>query len=1059
MSRQICAVCLKCLFSLVLLVSIGLSALGQSSSSAAVNGIVQDTTDARIPNASVKLINIDTGTESNSTTSKDGNFSIPSVLPGHYRLQIERDGFDTTQLTGITLNVGDNKNVIIRMQVGSPQQTVTVDASGLTINTTDASVSTVIDRQFVANMPLNGRSFQDLISLTPGVTTQSPQTTGNVGVGSSGDFTVNGQRTEENNYTIDGVSANTGAGYPGPGAATSGSLNASTALGTTQSLVSVDALQEFRVESSTYSAEYGRLPGGQFSLVTRSGTDVFHGSLFDYLRNNVFDANDWFNDYYSVPQPALRQNDFGGTLGGPVVIPRIYNGKGKTFFFFSYEGLRLTQPIEASLQYVPSNSLRASAPAVLQPILNAYPLPTGAELQAACDNVTYNCPNGQPLGTLVPSGLAPFIKAYSLPSQIDAPSLRLDSTIGPHLHAFIRYAYTPSSVDERSSFAYGGLISNLQSFTAGVDEQYSANTSDQVRVGYTRSISKLNLAVNSFGGNDPINLSQAFGTSAYPNAQDTMEILFPMGSSFLGVENPANYNYQWNATDTATWNLGHHIVKAGVDYRRITAPLSTSDPRLAYLFLGPNSIIQNNADYVGIVRSFGAIPVYNQLSLFAQDELRLGPQLTISAGMRWELNPPPTSANNVQPYPLEGNPADPTTYSLGRPGAALYNTTWHNFAPRLGAAWRTHSKPGAQTVVRAGGGIFYDTGTAGTGDIYSSVGTLVDGGGPNVPFSDTPSLNLSPVVAPPYGVVWAVSPQFELPYTIQWNVALEQELGEQQSMTISYVAANGRRLAQEVSIHAGAINPDFTTVILYENGFTSNYQSLQLQLQRRLSHGLQALAAYNWAHAIDYGSSNFTLGYQRGNADYDLRNNFNAGLSWEPSIRVQVPLSRAILTNWGMDARIVVRTAFPVSLSGNTYYDPVTQEEEYSGLNIVPNQAFYIHAASLPGGRAINPQAFASAPQNTQGDAPRNFLRGFGASQANLAVRRDFPIAESLKLQFRAEAFNIFNHPNFGYIDPTLSDPTFGQATKTVASSLPTLNAIYQQGGPRSMQFALKLQF
>ncbi len=322
MSRQIYAVCLKCLFSLVLLLSIGLPALGQSASSAAVNGIVQDTTDARIPNASVKLINTDTGTESNSKTSKDGSFAVPSVLPGHYKLQIERDGFDTTQLTGITLNVGDNKNVIIRMKVGSSKETVTVDSSAMTLNTTDGSVSTIVDRNFIENMPLNGRSFQDLILLTPGVTTNSPQQNGQSGA--TGEFSVNGQRTESNVYMVDGVNANTGGylyGYGTPGS--SGSLPSATALGTTQSLTSVDDLQEFRVSSSSYSAEYGLSPGGQFSFQTRSGTNAFHGSAFEYLRNDAFDANNWFNDNTTpvTPKTAERQNDFGGTVWRPDRYP------------------------------------------------------------------------------------------------------------------------------------------------------------------------------------------------------------------------------------------------------------------------------------------------------------------------------------------------------------------------------------------------------------------------------------------------------------------------------------------------------------------------------------------------------------------------------------------------------------------------------------------------------------------------------------------------------------------------------------------------------------------
>src|SRR5438874_2632061 len=237
------------------------------------------------------------------------------------------------------------------------------------INTTDASVSTVVDQTYIQNMPLNGRSFQDLILLTPGVTTQTTQPTNSfsVGVGQTGEFSVNGQRTESNYYTVDGVSANVGIGantgdnplfYSGA----SGSVGASTALGTTQALVSVDDLQEFRVQSSTYSAEYGRNPGGQFAFETKSGTNQWHGTAYDYLRNDFFDANDWFNDYLQVMQPPTRQNDFGGTFGGPIRIPHLYNGKDKTFFFVSYEGLRLIQPQAALTTFVPDLCMRGAGP-------------------------------------------------------------------------------------------------------------------------------------------------------------------------------------------------------------------------------------------------------------------------------------------------------------------------------------------------------------------------------------------------------------------------------------------------------------------------------------------------------------------------------------------------------------------------------------------------------------------------------------------------------------------------------------------------------------------------
>ena len=327
-------------------------------------------------------------------------------------------GFKTIIKPDIVINIQDALSVNFTLPVGAAFETMTVEGGASMINTADASVSTVVDQTYVKDMPLNGRSFQDLILLTPGVVTQSPQSYS--GLGQTGEFSVNGQRTEENYYTVDGVSANVGASsganqYSLAGA--SGSVPGATALGTTQALVSVDDLQEFRVNSSTYSAEYGRNPGGQFAFQTKSGTNQWHGTAYDYLRNGYFDAQDWFNDYLGESEPALHQNDFGGTFGGPVEIPDLYQGKDKTFFFVSYEGLRLTAPQAATINYVPDAALRAAAPTVLQPALDAFPVPNvaranGPELEG-CFCCAYRSPK-QEMPTSRRSPAAATVSAQSM---------------------------------------------------------------------------------------------------------------------------------------------------------------------------------------------------------------------------------------------------------------------------------------------------------------------------------------------------------------------------------------------------------------------------------------------------------------------------------------------------------------------------------------------------------------------------------------------------------------------------------------------------------------------
>jgi hypothetical protein len=281
-------------------------------------------------------------------------------------------------------------------------------------------------------------------------------------------------------------------------------------------------------------------------------------------------------------------------------------------------------------------------------------------------------------------------------------------------------------------------------------------------------------------------------------------------------------------------------------------------------------------------------------------------------------------------------------------------------------------------------------------------------------------------------------------------------------------------LLEENELTVTPFNPNFGTLLFYRNGLTSDYNALQLQFQRRLSQGLQVLASYTWSHCLDYGSYNTALAYQRGNCDFDVRQNFSSAFSYDLPNVSQNQIVGVFLHHWGLDDRFTVRTGFPVNLtSGLHVVDPATGMQRVGGLDVVSGQPFYIYGSqcaavydngiSCPGGRAINPDAFSEPAAGDLGDAPRNFLRGFGAWQMDLALRREFPIHERLKLQFRAEAFNVFNHPNFGVINATYCPAgpgcTFGQATATLAASLGILSPLYQQGGPRSMQLALKLSF
>jgi Carboxypeptidase regulatory-like domain len=1047
--------------------------LAAQSPNGTINGLVLDPSNRVIAAADILVINDATGAKYSGKTNEDGIYVLPNLPPGAYRLQVSKVGFKTLIKPDIVLNIQDALSINFTLPVGAALETVTVEGGASMINTTDASVSTVVDETYVKNMPLNGRSFQDLILLTPGTMTQTPQASisgGRTGVGVTGEFSVDGQRTESNYYTVDGVSANVGAsaGFNMQGGAgLSGSLAASTASGTTQALVSVDDLQEFRVQSSSYSAEYGRNPGGQFAFETKSGTNRFHGTVYDYLRNGASDAPDWFDDYFSVKESALRQNDFGGTLGGPFEIPGVYQGKDKTFLFVSYEGLRLVAPQPATASYVPDLCMRAvtadcpagRAPAAsaLLAVLNAFPMPSAGGLEDAAN------------------GFGQFIGSWSNPSSINSTSIRLDHVVNDRLRLFFRLSDTPSSSGTRGGNGFAPTQDttssySMRTYTAGVNSLLSSHLSNDFRLNYSSNKDTDNTVIDAFGGSTPVDLARAAGLNV--GAEAGIALVYGESPSIVQFQQ-SGAQRQWNLVDSLSLAMGRHHFKFGVDYRRLTPFAVQATPQLAYVYFSESAVETNSGLAIG--NAFApAYPLYTNLSAFAQDEWRVAPRLSLSLGLRWEVNPAPGVTQGLKPYTVQGS--GPDTWALAPQGTPLWQTTWYNFAPRLGVDYTAQEAPGRETVVRSGGGVFFDTGQqlgsfGFNGPGFSSLGYQ------SSPFPGSGTGLVPPIVNPPVApydaTPYGFAPHLQLPYTLQWNASLEQALGKSQVLTVSYVGSHASRLLQRNEFHS-SINPEDSTFFFVENGLKSDYDALQFQFRRRLSRGLTALASYTWSHCIDYGSQNYLFGYQRGNCDFDVRHNLSTALSYDLPSLGRSGFANAVLHHWGLDDRFTARSAFPVTLDGNSIIDPTTGQNYHAGLDLDPGQPVYLNGANCtntlrtlgdltstqgcPGGRAINPQAFTSVSSGT-GDAPRNFARGLGAWQMDLAVRRDFPIKEGLKLQFRAEAFNIFNHPNFGTIDANIGDSTFGQATHTLASSLGVMSPLYQMGGPRSMQFALKLVF
>ena len=1095
---------LRSLFLILLLCALTSVPVFAQMETATLSGAITDPHGRVVPDVEITATRIETGAVAMTKTNGAGIYFFTGLVPGHYHLMIHKPGFKEIAIKEFQLSVQDKLEQNFSLEIGSVSETVTVEAEGLTINTTDATVSTVVDRQFAENLPLNGRSFQSLILLTPGVvlTASNP--------GDNGQFSVNGQRASANYWMVDGVSANVGTtAIAQAGDNFGGSQGAFSVLGGTNSLVSVDAMQEFRIQTSTYAPEFGRTPGAQVSILTRSGTNQWHGSAFDYFRNDVLDASDWFNGYTNnppLPKAKEQQNDFGGTFAGPIL-------KDKTFFFFSYEGLRLRVP-KTTLTTVPDASFtpggttnsRENAIPALQPYLNAFPLPNSnsPEIFAPCDPATDpTCPPSGQKAT----GSAAFNASYSNPASLDAYSLRVDHRLNDKWNLFGRYSYSPSELSTRSA-GFGPLSDvepariTAQTATLGVTWVLSPTATNDFRFNYSRTSASSYSSLDGFGGAVPLTSLPFPSPFTAQNAIFSFDILQFTNGILTAGEGVSNLQRQINVVDSFSIQKGPHSLRFGVDFRHL-APL-----------VGPRSYNQSvffndvpSAQIGSLTPFFSSISsavssdlVLRNLGMFVQDTWRVNPRLTITYGLRWDVDFAPSSSNGVTLPAVTGfNFNDFSNLALAPTGTPVFKTPYDGFAPRLGVAYQISSNPDWQTVLRGGLGVFYDLVTSQAGNIFNPsfypFGAFAPVNGSTFPLS---ALDAAPppitVPANGSGSVAAFDPKIKLPYTLQWNIAFEQALGRQQTVSASYIGAVGRRLLQTESIFAP--NTTFALASLTGNAASSNYNALQIQFNRRLSHGLQALASFTWSHSIDDGSagsgtlasnlfaSSAFASQNRGPSDFDIRRTFNVGITYDVPAPAINSLAKVALQRWSLDSVIVARSAPPVDVSDANFFalNGIIQADVRP--DIVPGQPFYLYGPQCaqafdvpecPGGRGFNPAAFTDPPIDPttgnplrQGTLPRNALRSFGAAQWDFAVHRSFRIYESLQLQFRAEMFNVLNHPNFGPPCGTFgpSACTFGLSTQMLGQSLNSGNLgggafspLYQLGGPRSIQFALKLTF
>lgn len=1031
---------------------------GQSTT-ASLSGCVTDPSKARIVDAKIVAISAQTAIHYKTTTNASGEYYFPNLAPDTYRIEVEKSGFKKVIRPDLIFHVQDTLDIDFEMTVGSASESVIVKGGAPLVNTESATVSTVVDREFAENLPLNGRSFQTLIMLTPGVVVTQ------TAFDDQGQFSVNGQRADANYFTVDGVSANFGVtGYFPLAQTAQGALPALSVAGGTNSLVSVDALQEFRVQSSSFAPEFGRTPGGQISILTRSGTNAFHGTLFEYFRNDVLDANDWFNGYTNnppLPKAEERQNDFGGVFGGPII-------KDKTFFFFSYEGLRLRQPATQETA-VPDNAARQEAPPSMQPFLNAYPVQNGAELG---------------------SNLAQYNASYSDPSSLNAYSIRIDQVINSKLTLFGRYNYSPSDLFQRGPYFSSEPVLSMQelvsssvhTFTLGFNQLITPRITNEVRANYSNDRVGTTYILDNFGGAVPLSDSLLY-PPGYSSANGAFTLSLPGPGNYQQGKNATDEQRQINLIDNLSLIEGNHALKFGIDYRWLSPFSSPYAYNQLAIFSGmtcttppcPGYAISGISEIAAVFAYQSNTLLSHNFSAYGQDTWKIAPRLTMTYGLRWDVNPPLKGTNLAnQPFTVTGL-NDPATIALAPRGTSLYQTTYGNVAPRIGLVYQLSGTPNWATVLRGGFGIFYDLGSGSLGGVaadfpYSAVNVIASAPLPLTGANATPPIITTSL---PVGTINVADPHLKLPRTYEWNGAFEQSLGKSQSFSLTYVGAVGRDLLRVTNL----VNPNanFGFVGVTDNSANSNYNAMQIKFERRLSQGLQAVASYTWSHSIDIASTDAFANYlntpslvanpniDRGSSDFDIRHALAAGLTYNLPSPGWNSAAHAALGGWAVDGFIFARSAPPVDLIGGlVYQDGIAL---YPRPDVVSGSPLELYGPQYPGGKILNGAAFTEPLTGQQGDFGRNVLRGFGASQADLAFQRQFQLTERMQLRFRGEFFNIFNHPNFGPPDNNITDALFGYSTATLASSLGSggpnggLNPLYQIGGPRSIQLALKLQF
>lgn len=1094
-----------------------------------ISGTVKDSSGAVVPNATVTITNTDKNIVARTVkTDSVGGYSAPLLPVGNYSVTAEANGFTKTVQNNIGLNVNDNLTVDITLQVGGTEQTVTVEAAPLQVDLQNAQAQTVITGTQVRELAVNTRNYEQLVSLMPGVSTGITSDQLYVGVsnpvGRSNqiNFSVNGGRPTQNEWNIDGAdNVDRGANL------------------TLLSYPSLDSIDEFSVQRGQYTAEYGRSSAGQINVITKSGTNAFHGDLYEFFRSDVLDANNFLFNRGGVDRPALRYNDFGGTVGGPVFIPGVYNtDKNKTFFFFSEEARRVITytafdafvPTPAMLQgnFVTPVCLNAACSSTGNTVTNIDPA-----AQAYLKDIFNKLPVPNPADCTTTGGndfcelITPGRNIFNLHQEI----VRIDQVFSPRFSLFGKFENDTIPTVEPGGLFTGDALPGVSTtstnspgrmLTIHATNVFSSNLVNDVGYSYSHGgvISDPSGLEASKNSPDVVNAITLPFTSTLARVPD---LSFNNFSGIFGFGPYRDFNDNHNVFDNLTKVTGRHTLKFGFTYNwyqkhenaansnQGSFSFATSDPNL------PNSdsadiefanfLEGNVADFSQASKDFTAIIRQQQFEIYAQDEFRIRPNLTIDFGIRNSTFRQPTDAGgHLTTFdPAAYNPAtapqiDPTTGELipgtGNPldgiivgggtspfGNAVVQQRNINLAPRVGISWDPFKD--GKTAVRAGYGIYYDS------PAISWDETAVFGNPPFVTSTniintslDSPAGPSAPNPAPP--VLTGIGVNWRQPNTQEWSLDVQREVRPNLLVDIGYYGNKGTHLLGDVDINEptpGAyvtalapfgVTPPITTfgateqlnfirpfkgfdaMNIFSTEFTSNYHSLQIAVQKRFSANSLLNVSYTWSHALTDAQTDFSTPvltsdphFDYGPAQFDRRNILNVNYVYNlPFYRAQQGLVGHVLGGWEVSGIISAYSGRPFT-AFDFFEDPAgIGVLGFSGATERPDlvgnpQSGAPHTFA----QWFNKSAFAEVPNGEirPGNAPRGAIIGPGLQRWDISLFKNTKVTERIGTQFRAEAFNVFNHTNFDTVGTSFGFSSFGRVTGV--------------RDPRILQLALKLYF